>query len=60
MASKRAPKASLPCRLSKIRCLVMDVDGVLTDGRLGYVPAWRAWLRLYPEADVARAFGQAE
>ena len=34
MASKRAPKASLPCRLSKIRCLVMDVDGVLTDGRI--------------------------
>ena len=25
-------------------------------GRLGYVPAWRAWLRMYPEADIARAF----
>ena len=25
-------------------------------GRLGYVPAWRAWLRLFPEADIARAF----
>ncbi len=25
-------------------------------GRLGYVPVWRAWLRRYPEADVARAF----
>lgn len=25
-------------------------------GRLGYVPLWRAWLRRYPEGDVARAF----
>ncbi|MGU3385800.1 phosphonate ABC transporter ATP-binding protein [Methylobacterium sp. D53M] len=25
-------------------------------GRLGYVPAWRAWLRRFPEADIARAF----
>ncbi len=25
-------------------------------GRLGYVPPWRAWLRLFPEADVAHAF----
>ena len=25
-------------------------------GRLGYVPAWRAWLRMYPDADIARAF----
>ena len=25
-------------------------------GRLGYVPAWRAWLRRYPQADVDRAF----
>jgi phosphonate transport system ATP-binding protein len=25
-------------------------------GRLGYLPAWRAWLRLFPEADVDRAF----
>jgi phosphonate transport system ATP-binding protein len=25
-------------------------------GRLGTVPAWRAWLRLYPEADIDRAF----
>ncbi|MCU0984187.1 MAG: phosphonate ABC transporter ATP-binding protein [Acetobacteraceae bacterium] len=25
-------------------------------GRLGYVPLWRAWLRRYPEEDVARAF----
>ena len=25
-------------------------------GRLGYLPAWRAWLRLYPAADIARAF----
>ena len=24
-------------------------------GRLGYVPAWRAWLRRFPEADIARA-----
>jgi phosphonate transport system ATP-binding protein len=25
-------------------------------GRLGYVPVWRAWLRRFPEADIARAF----
>ena len=25
-------------------------------GRLGYVPAWRAWLRRFPPQDVARAF----
>jgi phosphonate transport system ATP-binding protein len=25
-------------------------------GRLGYVPAWRAWLRKFPPADIARAF----
>ena len=25
-------------------------------GRLGYVPVWRAWLRKFPERDIARAF----
>jgi phosphonate transport system ATP-binding protein len=25
-------------------------------GRLGYVPAWRAWLRKFPADDIARAF----
>jgi len=25
-------------------------------GRLGYVPAWRAWLRKFPPRDIARAF----
>jgi phosphonate transport system ATP-binding protein len=25
-------------------------------GRLGYVPAWRAWLRKFPPGDIARAF----
>ncbi len=25
-------------------------------GRLGATPAWRAWLRRFPEADIARAF----
>lgn len=25
-------------------------------GRLGYVPVWRAWLRRFPERDIARAF----
>lgn len=25
-------------------------------GRLGYVPAWRAWLRKFPERDIERAF----
>jgi phosphonate transport system ATP-binding protein len=28
----------------------------LLSGRLGYVPLWRAWLRRYPQDDVARAF----
>jgi phosphonate transport system ATP-binding protein len=31
------------------------IENVLT-GRLGYVPAWRAWLRKFPEQDVERAF----
>lgn len=31
------------------------MENVLS-GRLGHVPLWRAWLRRYPEADVARAF----
>ena len=25
-------------------------------GRLGYVPPWRAWMRRFDEADIARAF----
>jgi phosphonate transport system ATP-binding protein len=25
-------------------------------GRLGYLPAWRAWMRKFPPADIARAF----
>ncbi len=25
-------------------------------GRLGYLPAWKAWLRHYPQADIDRAF----
>lgn len=29
-------------------------------GRLGYVPAWRAWLRRYPPADIAAAFALLE
>lgn len=31
------------------------IENVLS-GRLGYVPAWRAFLRKFPEEDVARAF----
>lgn len=31
------------------------MENLLT-GRLGFVPAWRAWLRRFPPADVARAF----
>ena len=31
------------------------MENVLT-GRLGYLPAWRAWLRRFPAADIARAF----
>ena len=31
------------------------MENVLS-GRLGYVPLWRAWLRKYPDADIARAF----
>lgn len=28
----------------------------LLSGRLGYVPAYKAWLRLFPKEDIARAF----
>src|SRR5436309_15033167 len=31
------------------------IENVLC-GRLGYVAAWRAWLRRFPQADIARAF----
>src|SRR6266705_1872516 len=31
------------------------IENVLC-GRLGYVPVWRAWLRKFPDADIARAF----
>src|SRR5882672_4824432 len=31
------------------------IENVLC-GRLGYVPAWRAWLRKFPAADIERAF----
>jgi phosphonate transport system ATP-binding protein len=31
------------------------IENVLC-GRLGYIPAWRAWLRRFPEADVQKAF----
>lgn len=31
------------------------MENVLS-GRLGYVPVWRAWLRLFPKTDIDRAF----
>ena len=31
------------------------IENVLC-GRLGYLPAWRAWLRRFPPADIDRAF----
>jgi phosphonate transport system ATP-binding protein len=31
------------------------IENLLT-GRLGYVPVWRAWLRRFPAADIARAY----
>jgi phosphonate transport system ATP-binding protein len=31
------------------------MENLLT-GRLGYVSAWRAWLRRFPETDIARAY----
>ncbi len=31
------------------------IENVLC-GRLGYIPAWRAFLRRFPEADIAKAF----
>ncbi len=31
------------------------MENLLT-GRLGYVPAWRAWLRRFPPADIAQAY----
>ena len=35
------------------------MENVLT-GRLGYVPAWRAFLRRFPQADIDRAFDLLE
>ncbi|MGH8816174.1 MAG: ATP-binding cassette domain-containing protein, partial [Achromobacter pestifer] len=31
------------------------IENVLS-GRLGYIPVWRAWLRRFTPADIARAF----
>jgi len=39
MESKRPTRAALNARARKIRLLLLDVDGVLTDGRIYYVPA---------------------
>jgi len=39
MDSKRPTRAALKSRARKIRLLLLDVDGVLTDGRIYYVPA---------------------
>lgn len=36
---RRLDKASLNARARMVRLLLMDVDGVLTDGRIYYVPA---------------------
>lgn len=35
----RPPKLPLQQRIGRIRCLILDVDGVLTDGRLYYTAA---------------------
>jgi 3-deoxy-D-manno-octulosonate 8-phosphate phosphatase (KDO 8-P phosphatase) len=39
LTPKRRARRSLAARAAKIRLLVLDVDGVLTDGRLLYGPA---------------------
>jgi phosphonate transport system ATP-binding protein len=43
----------VPLRGRGLRLTVME--NVLS-GRLGYVSLWQAWMRRYPEADIARAF----
>ncbi len=35
----RTSAATLPARLRRVRLLLMDVDGVMTDGKLYFVPA---------------------
>lgn len=43
--SRRAPssRAPSPARLRRVRLLILDVDGVLTDGRVWYGPGGAEW-----------------
>ena len=69
IAFKGAPLTGLkgqPLRLARRRIGMVHQEYNLVErlsvmenvlsGRLGYVPAWRAWLRRFPPADIARAF----
>jgi len=38
--------AKLKSKLKKIKCLILDVDGVLTDGRVFFIKG-QGWTRLY-------------
>jgi 3-deoxy-D-manno-octulosonate 8-phosphate phosphatase (KDO 8-P phosphatase) len=42
--------SALKKRLKKIKMLVLDVDGVMTDAKLFFVPNW-GWTRLYSVRD---------
>ena len=50
MKKQSLSSPGLKKRLKKIKMLVLDVDGVLTDTRLFYVPNW-GWTRLYSVRD---------
>lgn len=43
--ARRPARASLAARAARIRLLILDVDGVLTDGGLFYGPSGEEWKR---------------
>ncbi len=50
MAKKKVKSKSLPALLKKIKVLILDVDGVMTDGRIFYVEG-TGWGAFYSVID---------
>jgi 3-deoxy-D-manno-octulosonate 8-phosphate phosphatase (KDO 8-P phosphatase) len=59
VAATRRQGPPSPARLRRIRLLVLDVDGVLTDGRLLYGPADGEWKAFHVHDGLALARASA-
>ncbi len=55
MASSRRQGPPPPARLRRVRLLILDVDGVLTDGGLYYGPDGEEWKRFHVHDGLALA-----